>query len=102
MRIRDLGLQPRFDGFVLVVEVGQISHKILHNEHVRQRVDFDGISSLVNVAQASKSVGTVDVHGTAATDTFTARTTESQSWVLLILHLDESIKNHGTTLVQIN
>lgn len=41
-----------------------------------------------NSAQASKSVDTVNVHGTGTTDTLSARSSESKSGVELILDLD--------------
>jgi len=60
---------------------------------VRERIDFNILRAFArDSAQASECVDTVDVHGTRATNTLTARATESQCWVYLILDLDESIK----------
>ena len=97
------GLQPRLDGAVLFVKVAKVRHQILHHVHVREGVDLGGSARVgINVAQASQSVGTVNVHGTRPADTLTARTTECQCGVLLGLDLDESIEDHGTTLIQVD
>ena len=51
--------------------------------------------------QASQSVNTIDVHGAATTDTFTARPTESQSRVHFVLYPDKSVQHHGSGFLQI-
>lgn len=97
-----LGLQPGLDALVLVVEVGQVGHQVLHHVHVRQRVDLGGLAALVDVAQASQGVLAVDVHRAAATDALAARSAECQSRVLLVLNLDQCIQNHRPALVQVD
>lgn len=52
--------------------------------------------------QASQGVLAVDVHGTTATDTLTATSSESQGRVDLVLDTDESIQDHGSSLVQVD
>lgn len=59
-------------------------------------------SIVINVGQASKRVGSVDVHGTGSADSFTAGSAERESWVLFVLDLDQDVQNHGTTIVKIN
>lgn len=99
----DLGAQPGLDGLVLVVEVGQISHQVLDHIHVRKRVDLGGLRGvLVNIAQAGQGVGTIDVHGATSANTLTARATEGQGRIDLILDLDKGIQNHGSALVQVH
>ena len=44
-----LALQPRLDGLVLVVEVGQVRNQILHDVSVRQWLDLDGLATFFNV-----------------------------------------------------
>ena len=51
--------------------------------------------------QASQSVDTVNVHGTATTDALTARSSEGQSRVEFVLDPDESVEHHRTGLVQV-
>jgi hypothetical protein len=86
----DLGLQPWLDGLVLVVEVGQVGHQVLHDEHVGQRVDLGRLAALVDEAQAGQGVAAVDVHGTGAADALAARTAKSQRRILLVLDLQKN------------
>lgn len=97
-----LGLQPGLDGLVLVVEVGHVRHQVLDDIHVRKGVDLHGLAGLVDEAQAGEGVTTVDIHGAAATDTLTARPSEGERGVLLVLDLQQSIKNHWSTVVQVH
>lgn len=97
-----LGLKPGFNGFVLLIEVGEIGDQILHNEHVWERVDDSGVGVLVDVAETGEGVGAVDVHRTGATNTLTTGASEGESGVLLVLDLDQSIQNHRATLVEID
>mmetsp|Transcript_19832 Transcript_19832/g.38873 ORF Transcript_19832/g.38873 Transcript_19832/m.38873 type:complete len:288 (-) Transcript_19832:50-913(-) len=99
--VGSVAVKPGLDGSVLFVEVVHVGYKILNHVHVRERVDDSG-RLVVNVGKASKGVATVDVHGTAATDTLTARTAESQGGIHLVLDLDKSIQNHGTALVKVH
>lgn len=102
MTTLNLGLKPGLDRLVLLVEVGQIGHEILHHEHVRQRVDLSGLRGLVDVAQTSQGVFTIDVHGATATDTLTAGSAQSQSRILLVLNLKKNIKHHRSAIVEVD
>lgn len=97
-----LGLQPGLDGLVLVVEVGQIGHKVLHHEHVGQGVDLGGLGGLVDVAQTSQGVFTVNVHRATAANTLTAGSAQGQGRILLVLNLKKYVKHHRSTIVEIN
>ena len=44
----------------------------------------------------------VDVHGTGATNALSARSSERESWVDLVLDFDESIENHRAALVGVD
>ena len=78
-------------------------HQILDHVHVRQRVNFNLCLGLaINTAQTGQSIGTVDIHGTRATNPFTARTTKSQGWVGFIFDFNYGVKDHGATCVDVN
>ena len=47
-------------------------------------------------------VPAVDVHGAGATNALSARSSERESWVDLVLDLDESIENHWAALVGVD
>lgn len=51
--------------------------------------------------ETSKGINSVDVHGTASTDSLTATPPESQGGINFILDADQGIEHHGTRLVQI-
>ena len=53
-----------------------------------------------DLGQAGQTVLAVDVHGAGTADTFTAGSSESQRGVLLVLDLEESVKNHGAAAIQ--
>lgn len=98
-----LSLQPRLDGLVLLVEVGQVRDKVSHHVHVGQGVDLKvSLVGLVNLTKTSQSVSTANVHSTRTTDTFSARSSESKGRVLLVLDLDQSVQNHGSACVEVN
>ncbi len=54
-----------------------------------------------DLGQAGQTVLAVDVHGTGTADTFTARSSESQRGVLLVLYLEQSVENHGAAAIQL-
>ena len=54
-----------------------------------------------DLGQAGQTVLAVDVHGTGTADTFTARSSESQRGVLLVLDLEQSVENHGAAAIQL-
>jgi hypothetical protein len=56
---------------------------------VRERVDFGGLGSVLgDSAETGKSVDSVNVHRARSADTLSARSSESQSRVHLVLDLD--------------
>lgn len=101
IRSRRISLQVRLDRLVLLVQLGQIGHQILNDVGVRQRVDlgFGGVGG--DAAQAGQRVDAVDVHGTRAADTLTARAAEGQRGVLLVLDANQRVEHHGARLVEV-
>lgn len=67
-----------------------------------KRVDLGGLAIDLNFANTGQGVATSDVHGAGTANTLTARTTEGQGGINLVLDLDQGIENHGTTVVHIN
>lgn len=51
--------------------------------------------------QAGKGVDTVNVHGAGTADALSARASEGQSGVELVLDADQGVEHHGTRLVQV-
>lgn len=51
--------------------------------------------------QTSKGVDSVNIHGTATTDTLSATPPKCQGWVDFVLDPDQSVQHHGTSLVQV-
>ena len=50
-----LALKPGLNGFVLSIEIAHVWHKILHNIHMRQRMDFHSFVQIcVNLADSLK------------------------------------------------
>ena len=47
-----------------------------------------------NVTETSQSVGSINVHGTRSTNSFTARSTKGESWVLFVFDFDKGVKDH--------
>lgn len=97
-------LQPRLDRLVLLVKVAEIGDQVPHDWHVRQRVDLDLAvgDRLVDGFQTGQRVLAVDVHRTAATDTFAARSPEGKRSILFVLNLDEGVEDHGSALLDVN
>jgi len=95
-------LEPRLDGLVLVVEVCEIWNKVLDDIRVWQGLDLDRLRIRLDVQQACQTVLSVDVHGTGAADTFTARAAEGESWVNFILDFDERIQDHWSACGQVD
>lgn len=69
--------------------------------HLQQYVCGIELLSPIVPTQASKGVDTVNVHGARSADTLTARSSESKSWIDLVLDANESIQHHRTGLVQV-
>lgn len=69
---------------------------------VRQRIDFDIRGAFLGDAlETGERIDTINVHCTAATDTFTTASTECQGRINLVLDLDERVQNHRTTLLHV-
>mmetsp|Transcript_22041 Transcript_22041/g.70405 ORF Transcript_22041/g.70405 Transcript_22041/m.70405 type:complete len:263 (+) Transcript_22041:183-971(+) len=96
-----LALEPGLDGLVLIVKVVHVRNEVLDDVHVGERVDGGG-GLVIDVGKAGQGVATVDVHGARAADALTARAAEGERRVLLVLDLDERIKDHGAALVQVD
>jgi len=99
---RGIPLQVGLDVAVLFVEVGHIGHEIFDHIHVGQWVDLRGFVVIWDLGCASQSVGTLDVHSTRTADALSAAPTESESGILLVLDLEQSVQNHWSGLVQID
>mmetsp|Transcript_93368 Transcript_93368/g.269674 ORF Transcript_93368/g.269674 Transcript_93368/m.269674 type:complete len:346 (+) Transcript_93368:162-1199(+) len=89
-----LPLQPGLDGLVLVVEVREVRHQVLHDVAMRQGLDLDGSRVRLDVLQAGQAVLAVDVHGARAADTLTARPPKGQCGVHLVLDLEQRVQDH--------
>jgi len=97
-----VSLQPGLNAPVLFIEVVHVRDEILDNIHVRKRVDLGGLVVGLDLGQAGKGVHASNVHGARATDAFPAGPSEGQGGVHLVLDLDQSVQDHGTTVVQVN
>lgn len=60
---------------------------------MREGINLGVLCVAVDTAEAGKCVRAVDVHGTRATDTLTARASERQCRVDLVLDFNESVEN---------
>lgn len=61
---------------------------------MRKRVDLGGLGRVpVDSAQAGEGVDTVDVHGARTTDSLSARPSERERRVDLVLDLDERVEH---------
>lgn len=94
-----LPLQPRFNTLILIIKIRHINHEILHHKHMRQR-RYRRIRTFGrNLRQTRESITTVDVHRTRTTDPFTARSTESETWIDFVLDLNKGVQNHRPALL---
>merc|ERR1719232_64292 len=97
-----LSLEPGLNTPVLLVEVVHIRHQVLDNIHVRKRIDFGGFVISFNLGQTGESVHTSNIHGARSTDSLSARSSECETRIHFILDFDQSIQDHGTTVVEVN
>jgi len=96
-------LEVGLDGFVLLVEESEIRNEVLHNVHVRKRVNLAILRAIaVDSAQAGECVLSVNVHGARSANALSAAPSEGQGRINLVLNLDQSVQNHWTGLVQVN
>mmetsp|Transcript_36047 Transcript_36047/g.72560 ORF Transcript_36047/g.72560 Transcript_36047/m.72560 type:complete len:255 (-) Transcript_36047:112-876(-) len=97
-----LALQPRLDRLVLIVEVGEVRHQVLHHVGVGQRLNLDCLRARLDVEQAGQAVLPIDVHGARAADALAAGAAERQRGVDLVLDLDEGVQDHGAARLEID
>lgn len=94
-----VSLQVGLDGLVLLVELGQVGDQVSDHKHVGQGVDLLLLGNVrVDSTQACQGVSALNVHGARATDALSARPSECQGGVLLVLDLDERVQHHGAAL----
>lgn len=99
-----VGLQPGLNGTVLFVKVGHVRDQVFDDVHVWEWINLGCFGSifLINIGQTSQCIGTVNVHGTGAANSFATGTAKGQGRVLFILDFQQSVQHHGSTFVQIN
>mmetsp|Transcript_15215 Transcript_15215/g.41587 ORF Transcript_15215/g.41587 Transcript_15215/m.41587 type:complete len:308 (-) Transcript_15215:66-989(-) len=97
-----LALEPRLDGLVLVVEVGEVGDEVLDDVGVGQRLDLDGRSVRLDVEEAREAVLAVDVHGAGPADALAAGAAEGERGVDLVLDLDEGVQDHGAARLEVD
>ena len=88
-----LGLQPRLNAAVLLVEIAHIWDQILDHVHVGKRVNLGGLAFvfLVNVGEACKSVDSINVHGARTANSLTAGASKGEGRVLFVLNFQERV-----------
>ena len=101
-RGRRSSLQPRLDGGVLGVEIGQVGDQVLYDGHMRQRIDFQDSPKVLHRLGAGERVGTADIHRAGPTNALPARTAESERRIDLVLDLDQGIQNHGPAGIHVD
>ncbi len=69
---------------------------------MRQRIDFNGALHGVDRLETGERIRAVDVHGTRTADSLSARATERERRVDLILDRYQRIQNHGTAVIQVH
>lgn len=69
---------------------------------VRKRVKLRLSCGSVNSAETCQGVLSVDVHGARSANSLSARPSEGQCRVHLVLNLDDGIKNHRSALVEVD
>jgi len=95
-------LQERLDRLVLLVELRHVRDEILDDVHVRQRVKLGSLGfASIDTRETGQGVNSVDVHGARSANSFSAGSSESKGRVEVVLDLDESIQDHGSTLREI-
>ena len=95
-------LQPGLDRRVLCVEVRQVGHEVLHDRHVRQRIDLYVAFDFIVGPRTGKRVAAINIHGAGATDAFPAGAPERQCRINLILDLDQRVENHWTAVIHVD
>jgi len=89
--------------FVLRVEVRHVNDQVLQDEHEHKGTHGGWVYiSLWHWGQAGQVMSSVDVHGAGSANTFSAASSERQSWVNLILNLDKGIQEHGAAFLHVN
>ena len=91
---------------------GSTGYQILDHVQVGKRTHCANLVVLRDFSQTGQTVLAVDVHGARTANTLTARSTirpirsvlpsKHKSGVLLVLNLEQSIQDHGTTTILYN
>ena len=87
---------------MLRIETGEIRNEIFHNWHMWQGIDIDRPFNAGHILGASQRIGPINIHGARAANAFTARTTEGQCWIDLILNPQNGIQNHWSAITAID
>jgi len=70
---------------------------------VRERVYLGGrLGVVIDIGKTGQGVASLNVHGAGTTDSFTAAPAKGERRILFVFDLDESVQNHGTTIVKIH
>ena len=97
-----VALKVWFNGAILLVEEGEIWNEVLDDVGMRQWVNSTLLASVGgNSAQACKSVDTIDIHRTRPTNALSARPSERQCGIDLVLDANQSVQHHWARLVQV-
>lgn len=97
------GLQPRFNGTVLFVEIAHVGDQVLDDVHVREWINLGGLLIFfVNVIQTRERVDPVNVHGATATNAFATGTAKGEGGILFVLDFNESVQYHGAAVIEID
>lgn len=80
-----------------------VSDKILKHKHEHKWRNCRFFHVLFwNSAETGKMMSSVNIHGTGATNTLTAASSERESGVDLVLNFNESVQEHGSALLSVN
>lgn len=95
-------MEPRLNELVMAIKGTEVRNQITNNWLMRKWVNAHGLigttDDLVHGAQTSQCVGSLDVHGAAATDSFSAGSSEAESWVDCVFDLEKCIQDHGCVI----
>ena len=96
-------LKIRLNGLVLRVKVSHVDNQILEDEHVTKRSDESWFRKIiVDLSDTGQSMKTITVHGTGSANSFSAWSSESESWIKIILDIDKCVKVHGWDFLEID
>lgn len=96
-----LPLQPRLNTLILIIKIRHIHHQILYHKHMWQRRHRRFFSRFY-LRQTRQPITAVDVHRAGPAYPLTTRSPKSERWIDLVLDLDESVEDHGPTLLEVD